>query len=107
MNRHGTGYQETTSDSLNDTNLFVTSVLQRKSDIVLPIVTPRFAPSCDEQLLLGLGEIAKKYNVRYAKNRFFWNSEFWTFVIIFPLVGILVFRRSYFLTEYNLTYRSP
>ena len=75
MNRHGNGYQETTSDSLNDTNLFVTSVLQRKSDIVLPIVTPRFAPSCDEQLLLGLGEIAKKYNVRYAKNRFFRNSE--------------------------------
>ena len=66
MNRHGNGYQETTPDSLNETDLFVTSTLQRKSDIVLPIVTPRFAPSCDEKLLVGLGEIAKKYNVRYG-----------------------------------------
>ena len=71
MNRHGNGYQETTPDSLNETDLFVTSTLQRKSDIVLPIVTPRFAPSCDEELLMGLGEIAKKYNVRYVNQRFF------------------------------------
>ena len=66
MNRYGNGYQETTSDSINDTNLFVSSTLQRNSDLVLPIVTPRFAPSCDEELMVGLGEIAKKYNVRYV-----------------------------------------
>ena len=66
MNRFGNGYQETTSDSINDTNLFVSSTLQRNSDLVLPIVTPRFAPSCDEELMVGLGEIAKKYNVRYV-----------------------------------------
>ena len=64
MNRHGNGYQETTSDSINDTNLFVSRTLQRNSELVLPIVTPRFAPSCDEELMVGLGEIAKKYNVR-------------------------------------------
>ena len=71
MNRHGNGYQETTSDSLNDTNLFVTSTLQRNSNLVLPIVTPRFAPSCDEELLMGLGEIAKKYNARYENWKLF------------------------------------
>ena len=64
MNRHGNGYQETTSDSINDTNLFVSRTLQRNSELVLPIVTPRFAPSCDKELMVGLGEIAKKYNVR-------------------------------------------
>ena len=64
MNRHGNGYQETTSDSLNDTNLFVSGTLKRNSKLVLPIVTPRFAPSCDEELLVGLGDIANKYNVR-------------------------------------------
>ena len=69
MNRHGNGYQETTSDSINDTNLFVSSTLQRNSDLVLPIVTPRFAPSCDEELMVGLGEIAKKYNVRYVNQK--------------------------------------
>ena len=69
MNRYGNGYQETTSDSINDTNLFVSSTLQRNSDLVLPIVTPRFAPSCDEELMVGLGEIAKKYNVRYVNQK--------------------------------------
>ena len=65
MNRYGNGYQETTEDSLRDTDLFVANTLQRKSEFVLPIVTPRFAPSCDDELLVGLGDIAKKYNVRY------------------------------------------
>ena len=64
MNRNGNGYQETTRDSLNETDLFITSTLGRKSELVSPIVTPRFAPSCDDELLLGLGDIAKKYNVR-------------------------------------------
>ena len=66
MNRNGNGYQETTSDSLRDTELFVTNTLKRKSGLVSPIVTPRFAPSCDQELLHGLGDIAKKYNVRFG-----------------------------------------
>ena len=28
-----------------------------------PILTPRFAPTCSKKLLLGLGKLAKKYNV--------------------------------------------
>ena len=64
MNRNGNGYQERTPDSLQNTELFVTNTLQRKSGLVLPIVTPRFAPSCDKELLVRLGDIAKKYNTR-------------------------------------------
>ena len=29
--------------------------------LVAPIVTPRFVPSCDEELLVGLGDLVKKY----------------------------------------------
>ena len=68
MNRNGNGYQETTSDSLNETDLFITSTQGRKSELVSPIVTPRFAPSCDDELLFGLGDIAKKYNVRFVRS---------------------------------------
>ena len=66
MNCNGNGYQETTSNSLNETELFVTSTLNRRSRLVQPIITPRFAPTCDEELLMGLGDIAKKYDVRYV-----------------------------------------
>ena len=64
MNRFGNGYQESTSDSLKETELFVTNTLQRRSDLVQPVITPRFAPTCDEELLTGLGHLAKKYDVR-------------------------------------------
>ena len=65
MNRNGAvGYEETTADSLNETEVFVGNTLNRGSKLVSPIVTPRFAPSCDRQLLVGLGDIANKYNVR-------------------------------------------
>ena len=65
MNRNGfSGYVEQTADSLNDTRLFVTGLLGRKSDLVDPVVTPRFVPTCDQELMLGLGEIAKTYDVR-------------------------------------------
>ena len=76
MNRNGNGYQETTSDSLQSADLFVTSTLQRKSELVMPIITPRFAPSCDKELLVGLGDIAKKHNTRYISlhNRFGFSS---------------------------------
>ena len=65
MNGNGfSDYVETTADSLNDTRLFVAGVLNRKSDLVDPVVTPRFVPTCDHELRLGLGEIAKKYDTR-------------------------------------------
>jgi guanine deaminase len=29
--------------------------------LVAPVVTPRFAPNCDQELLIGLGDLAIKY----------------------------------------------
>merc|ERR1712212_607996 len=57
MNRFGNGYQESTTNSLKETETFVTNILQRKSQLVNPVVTPRFAPTCDQELLMGLGDI--------------------------------------------------
>ena len=39
-------YTEKTQDSLNASKSFVKSVLDMKSDLVEPIITPRFAPTC-------------------------------------------------------------
>mmetsp|Transcript_9185 Transcript_9185/g.14159 ORF Transcript_9185/g.14159 Transcript_9185/m.14159 type:complete len:431 (+) Transcript_9185:80-1372(+) len=35
-----------------------------KKYLIEPIITPRFLPSCSEQLLQGLGALAKKYNLK-------------------------------------------
>ncbi|CAB4069472.1 TBC1D15 [Lepeophtheirus salmonis] len=65
MNRNcPENYQETTQDSLNETNLFVHEILNRKSELVEPVVTPRFVPTCDKELLIGLGDIVSKTGVR-------------------------------------------
>lgn len=65
MNRNSfNGYQETTQDSLNETKLFVSGVKARKSALLDPVITPRFVPSCDRELLVGLGEMAKTFDIR-------------------------------------------
>lgn len=33
-----------------------------QNELVEPVVTPRFAVSCDKELMDGLSEIANKYN---------------------------------------------
>ena len=35
-----------------------------KSDIIDPIITPRFVPTCSRELMEGLGQLAKEKNVR-------------------------------------------
>ncbi|KNF07976.1 guanine deaminase GuaD [Gottschalkia purinilytica] len=52
---------ENTQQSLKDTEEILREYID-KSDIVKPIVTPRFVPSCTPELMKGLGELAKKYN---------------------------------------------
>ena len=65
MDRNGFGgYQETTPDSINETKTFVNSVFNMKSDLVEPIITPRFVPTCTKELLNSLGEIADEHNLR-------------------------------------------
>ncbi|CAA20441.1 guanine deaminase Gud1 [Schizosaccharomyces pombe] len=39
------------------------SILDPKREMVTPIITPRFAPSCTEDLLSGCGELAEKHNL--------------------------------------------
>ncbi len=34
-----------------------------KSNLVKPIITPRFVPTCSADLMKGLGDLAKKYNI--------------------------------------------
>lgn len=55
--------RESTKASLEDNLEFIKNVLNLKSDLVQPIVTPRFAISCDMELLKELGKIAKEYNL--------------------------------------------
>lgn len=52
---------EDTQTSLLETEKFVKEHLYSKT--VKPILTPRFAPTCTEELLAGLGKIAHKYHV--------------------------------------------
>ena len=58
-------YVETTNGSLRDTEQFVVGVREEWGDgeeaLVQPVVTPRFVPTCSEDLLRGLGELVRKY----------------------------------------------
>ncbi|XP_062307639.1 guanine deaminase [Osmerus eperlanus] len=52
-------YKETPEESLDETNRFIRELLENKYPLVMPVVTPRFAPSCSPALLSHLGEIAQ------------------------------------------------
>jgi guanine deaminase len=63
MDRNAPDYiLEDTEKSLRETENFILKY-KDKSDLVKPIVTPRFVPSCTPELLEGLGELALKYNI--------------------------------------------
>ena len=60
MDRNSPDYlREDTETSLRDTERFLAE--HQGSGTVKPILTPRFAPSCSEALIKGLGKLAKKY----------------------------------------------
>lgn len=48
-------------DSIRDTEEFIRYVRGIQSPLVQPIVTPRFAPTCPEDQLASLGQLASKY----------------------------------------------
>ncbi|XP_048360174.1 guanine deaminase [Sphaerodactylus townsendi] len=56
-------YKETTSESIKETERFVQGVLEKKYPRVHPIVTPRFGPSCTEEMLGSLGDLAKAHDI--------------------------------------------
>ncbi|WP_099203120.1 amidohydrolase family protein [Miniphocaeibacter massiliensis] len=55
-------YIEDTEYSLIDTENFINKLSEFKN--VKPIITPRFVPSCSEELMTGLGELAEKYDLK-------------------------------------------
>ncbi|KAJ6669572.1 hypothetical protein lerEdw1_000121 [Lerista edwardsae] len=56
-------YKESTTESIKEAERFVKGVLEKKYSRVHPIVTPRFGPSCTEELLNSLGNLAKTHNI--------------------------------------------
>lgn len=48
--------------SLEDTERFIKET-QHKYSNTCPIITPRFTPSCTDELMQGLGELSKKYHI--------------------------------------------
>ena len=73
MDRNTTeGYVDTTAESLSKTERFLrewgagasgSGARPEGANPVRPILTPRFAPTCSEELLRGLGKLGKKYGV--------------------------------------------
>ncbi|KAI5644897.1 amidohydrolase family domain-containing protein [Phthorimaea operculella] len=58
------GYYNETGKELRDVESFVQKVLAYRNDLVQPVITPRFAVSCDTELMNGLSKIAEKYDCR-------------------------------------------
>ncbi len=75
-----------TKTALKDTEEFILALKELAKDVkqgVYPVVTPRFIPSCSDEALKGLGELAAKYDThiqshcsesdwahQYVKDRF-------------------------------------
>lgn len=55
------GLLETTSQSLKQTSSWLSDMPSRPN--VRPIITPRFVPSCTDELLKGLGKLAQDMNL--------------------------------------------
>lgn len=86
-------YRDTdTNTALSDTEEFILAVKELGETYkqgVYPVVTPRFIPSCTDEALLGLGNLAAKYNThiqshcsesdwehKYVQDRFQKNDAF-------------------------------
>lgn len=55
-------YIESTEDSIKGTEDFIQYIKSRNSDLINPVVTPRFAPTCSMNLMKELGKVAKDHN---------------------------------------------
>jgi guanine deaminase len=54
---------EGTLESLEETEAFITRTMEIGDDLVVPVITPRFIPTCTRELLEGLGALARKYKI--------------------------------------------
>ncbi|KMT22146.1 guanine deaminase GuaD [Clostridium cylindrosporum DSM 605] len=56
-------YIEDTDESLEKTEEWILET-KDKYELVKPIITPRFVPTCSEKLMKGLAELSDKYNIK-------------------------------------------
>jgi len=56
-------YCEDTEESLRSTNTFIEAIRKIESQLIKPIITPRFVPSCSRDLMMELGKMAKNYDL--------------------------------------------
>ncbi|KAM4753284.1 guanine deaminase [Cyanocitta cristata] len=63
MNDSVPQYREITADCVQETERFVKELLEKKYPRVQPIITPRFGPSCTEDLLNALGDLAETHDL--------------------------------------------
>jgi len=56
-------YCETTESALTESRDIAETILQMKSTLVKPVITPRFVPTCSRELMTGLGNLAAKHNL--------------------------------------------
>ncbi len=62
MDRNSPEYlSEATDESINETELYIKEM--KKLNNIKPIITPRFTPSCSDELMGRLGELADKYDL--------------------------------------------
>ena len=56
---------QSAQDAVDSTELFIKQLqnLSSDADRVVPVITPRFVPSCSDACLQGLGQLANKYHV--------------------------------------------
>ncbi|GAY74002.1 guanine deaminase [Lentilactobacillus kosonis] len=52
--------------ALEDTEIFIEKILAMQANsetTIFPVITPRFVPSCTDELLAGLGNLARRYDL--------------------------------------------
>lgn len=55
-------YVETLEESISNTKMFIKEIISLKSNLIKPVITPRFAVSVSTELLKELGKIAAEGN---------------------------------------------
>ncbi|XP_053971668.1 guanine deaminase isoform X1 [Hylaeus volcanicus] len=93
------GYYETTEESIINVTKFVEDIVKLNNPLIKPIITPRFALSCDMTLMKELGKLAKKEDlhiqshisenldeIKAVKSKF---PEWSSYAAIYDAVGLL------------------
>lgn len=64
MDQHSpSDYVRTTEENLQETEEFIELIKQRNNSLITPVITPRFVPTCSNNLLQKLGELCEKHKV--------------------------------------------